>query len=345
MSALVANNPRELAEILRSRGTKLVRLCGTGTHQDHLPVLAPHALTVSLRGMDRIERLQPDDLTCSVEPGLPCSTLHAELAAKGLELGFDAVGSIGGCFAADPITAASVGAPSPRSTLLGAEAMLADGTAFRSGARVVKSVAGFDVHKLLIGSRGLLYAATLLHLKLRPRPPATAEFCSEPMDAQAATAAFLALRKLAPGPVRLSLLAGTDGCRVTGRFAGRASWVASTLRSHALREAAMPPAPSAAATVATERIEGLMVPSRIPDLLRLLPAGAAAAVHGSGRCALEVPATAADSVLAALGSMDGCGAIVGGAPHRRGIATPRDAAAQLLEQRLKSALDPQGALT
>src|SRR5262249_62079036 len=92
-------------------------------------------------------------------------------------------------------------------------------------ARVVKSVAGFDVHKLSGGSRGLLFAASLLHLKLRPRPQASADFTTAPAPAAAAVPQFLALRQLAPAPVRLALLAGPDGCRVAGRFAeiGRAS--------------------------------------------------------------------------------------------------------------------------
>lgn len=345
MSAVTASNARELADILRGRGTHTVRLCGTSTHQDQLPPPPPGTLVVSLRGFDRIERLEPDDLTCSVEPGLASNTLHEALAAKGLELGFDAYGSIGGFFAMDPASRGSVGAASPRSTLLGAEAVLADGTVFCSGSRVVKSVAGFDVHKLLIGSRGLLFAATLLHLKLRPRPPATAEFCTDPMDAAAATARFVQLRKLAPGPIRLSLFTSPQGCRIAGRFAGRGSWVAATLRAHALREAPMPAVKSVPNDADMERITGLVLPSRIPDLLRALPTGATAAIHGNGRYEIELPKMTTDGLLAALPALLASGVILGGAPHRRGIGTPRDAATLQLEQRLKAALDPQGALT
>jgi hypothetical protein len=80
-------------------------------------------------------------------------------------------------------------------------------------------------------------------------------------------------------------------------------------------------------------------------LLRLLPATARARVHGSGRFAVDFAAAGApaDALLAALPGLAAEGALVAGAPDRRGRATPRDAAAVRLEQGLKRALDPEGA--
>src|SRR5690606_24894132 len=47
-----------------------------------------------------------------------------------------------------------------------------DGRAFRAGGRVVKNVAGFDLVRLLIGSRGTLAFLTEVTVRLFPRPPA-----------------------------------------------------------------------------------------------------------------------------------------------------------------------------
>lgn len=92
----------------------------------------------------------------------------------------------GGLFAnPDPVSAACLGAldeaiyfslPHPleaqfgswRDWILGATVILADGTVAKSGSRVVKSVAGYDVHKVLVGSRGAF--AVLLDVTLRLQP-------------------------------------------------------------------------------------------------------------------------------------------------------------------------------
>jgi FAD/FMN-containing dehydrogenase len=341
----------QLTEALRARQGRPVRVLGAASRGRLLPPPPDGTLLLSLRGLDRIRRLEPDDLTCSVEPGLPCAELRAALAAQGLELLLSGGGTIGGHFALDPVTAANTGAPTARTTLLGVEAVLADGTAFKAGSRVVKSVAGFDVHKLFVGSRGLLFAATLMHLKLRPRAPAAADFCTEPADVDEAARRFVALRRASPAPVQLTLCRDPDGCRVRGRFAGRARWLDEALRAHGLR--AGDPAHGDAAHDDSgppgagdgERVEGLVLPGRAMALLRLLPATARARVHGSGRFAVDFAAAGApaDALLAALPGLAAEGALVAGAPDRRGRATPRDAAAVRLEQGLKRALDPEGA--
>ncbi|MFQ5792720.1 MAG: FAD-binding oxidoreductase, partial [Acidobacteriota bacterium] len=58
----------------------------------------------------------------------------------------------------------------PRDLLLGFEALLADGTTVKAGGRVVKNVSGYEITKLLVGSRGTLALITRAHLRLRPLP-------------------------------------------------------------------------------------------------------------------------------------------------------------------------------
>lgn len=55
-----------------------------------------------------------------------------------------------------------------RDWVLGTRAILADGTAFKSGSKVVKSVAGYDLHRLLVGSSDTL--AILVEVTLRTVP-------------------------------------------------------------------------------------------------------------------------------------------------------------------------------
>ena len=59
-----------------------------------------------------------------------------------------------------------------RDWVLGLEAVLPDGTLFRSGGRTTKGVVGYDLTRLLIGSEGTLAVVTQATLKLAPRPEA-----------------------------------------------------------------------------------------------------------------------------------------------------------------------------
>ena len=263
-TALHPRTTTELAELLRNRPGR-VRLLGTGTRQARLPA-ADGAVALYLSGLDAIERLDAPDQTCSVGAGLSRDVLDAELLRHRLELPLAGAGSIGGLFASDDVGAVTAGGPAPRTLLLGMEAVLADGTVFRSGARVVKSVAGFDVHKLLVGSRGRLFAATTLHLRLRPRPRASVWFRREGLDASQALRLFLTLRALAVPPMALHLRTDAAGAMVAGRIAGRAAFVASTLRAHGLAEGPPVTELHLHAPAAGEVLTGIVVPSRAVEL-------------------------------------------------------------------------------
>ncbi|HEX5050480.1 MAG TPA: FAD-binding oxidoreductase [Planctomycetota bacterium] len=336
----------ELQELLRAvRGP--VRLLGTGSRQARLPA-ADGATALSLAGLDRIRRLDAPDQTCSVEPGVRREVLDAELARVGLELPCAGGGSLGGLFASDATGPVTVGGASPRSLLLGLEALLADGTSFRSGARVVKSVAGFDVHKLLVGSQGRLFAATQLHLRLRPRPRSEAWFERARLERDDALRLLATLRALAPAPAALHLLRGPHGFSLAGRLAGRAVHVQATLREHALREHALREGPALAslhleATAGGEVVAGNVVGSRLPALLAAIPADARFLMHGGGRFEVALAsARETDALLAALPALSTQACIVLGEPARRGRGTPLDAGHERLASGLKQTLDPHG---
>jgi glycolate oxidase len=55
--------------------------------------------------------------------------------------------------------------------VLGLEVVLADGSLVQLGGRTHKNKTGFDLHRLFVGSEGLLGVVTKATLKLLPRPP------------------------------------------------------------------------------------------------------------------------------------------------------------------------------
>lgn len=334
----------ELAELLRARPGR-VRLCGSGSRQQRLPD-AGGALRVRLTGLASIARLDAGDRTCSVDCGVPRHVLDAELARVGLELPIAGGGTIGGLFASDAIGAVAPGGPSPRTLLLGMEAVLADGTPFRCGARVVKSVAGFDVHRLLVGSQGRLFAATRLHLRLLPRPRAQQGFRNDGLDATAALQLVQRLRRLAPPPAAMQLQREAGGAfAVCGRIAGRACFVAATMVAAGLRAAEPGCCDHVDVTAAGEVIAGLVLPGGVPALLAALPAGAPFVWHGGGRFEVATAgAAASDALLAAAATLPVPACIVRGAPDRRGRGTPLDPGHRRLVERLEQALDPHRVL-
>ena len=60
-----------------------------------------------------------------------------------------------------------------RDTVVEMEVVTGDGRLIRSGARTVKNVTGYDVHRLLTGSLGTLGVIVQVALKVRPLPEAT----------------------------------------------------------------------------------------------------------------------------------------------------------------------------
>ncbi len=126
--------------------------------------------------LDQVLWIDPEDRTCCVEAGIGLAALDAALAEHDLMLPiFDAShGTLGGSLlgGAPSLLASAWGLP--RDQVLGASWLLPDGRVVKSGSRVVKSVAGYDVTRLFLGSRGQLAACLNLTVRLRPRPSAWA---------------------------------------------------------------------------------------------------------------------------------------------------------------------------
>ncbi len=342
MTTLRPSTIAELAELLRSRPGAL-RIRGSGSRQARLSLAPAGARQLDCSGLDAIERLDAPDQTCTVGAGVPRAALDEALRPHRLELPCLGDGTLGGLFASDAIGPASVGAASPRTLLLGMEAMLADGTAFQSGARVVKSVAGFDVHKLLVGSRGTLFCATRLHLRLKPMPRASVWFRAERLDLPPALERFVALRSLAVPPAQLHLLRTTSGTSLTGRIAGRSTFVNTTLRAHDLVEGPPPSLLHLTAPAGGEVLSGVVLPSRVGELLAAVPPDAAFLLHGGGRFELALASPVeTERVLAALPRLGAHACIVAGDGARCGTGTALDPGQQRLAADLKQALDPHG---
>jgi glycolate oxidase FAD binding subunit len=114
------------------------------------------------------------DMTVTVEAGVTVAELATVLAREGqwlpIEPALPATTTIGGLLAADLAGPLAAAEGRLRDFVIGLAAVTAAGVATRSGGRVVKNVAGYDLMKLFIGSLGTLAVVTEATFKVRPLP-------------------------------------------------------------------------------------------------------------------------------------------------------------------------------
>ena len=176
-------------------------------------------------GLDRILEHEAGDLTCTVEAGIRLSTLQAALGRDGQRLALDPPGdpTIGSCLAANLSGPLRHRFGAPRDLVLGVTLVLADGTIANAGGKVVKNVAGYDLGKLVCGSRGTLALIARVSLRLHPIPAAAATLTVETGDAASVVASLLR------SPLQPSALDVLHPGRVSVLFEGAEAAVADQL--------------------------------------------------------------------------------------------------------------------
>ena len=144
-------------------------------------------------GLDRILEHEAGDLTCTVESGLRLSELNAALALHGQRLSLDPPGdpTIGALLAENVSGPLRHRFGAPRDLVLGVTLVLADGTVASAGGKVVKNVAGYDLSRLVCGSRGRLALIARASFRLHPLPRARRTLVVETDDAATALSALL----------------------------------------------------------------------------------------------------------------------------------------------------------
>jgi glycolate oxidase FAD binding subunit len=220
----------ELAGRIRSHGTagQAVRPVGGGTKLAW-GGKAGDAVDLETSGLDQIVEHNVGDFTAILQAGVRLADAQAKFAAEGQMLALDPpLGAGDGATVGGMIATADSGPVrhrygGVRDLVVGMTVVLSDGTIAKSGGKVIKNVAGYDLAKLFAGSYGTLGLIGSVSVRLHPLP-------GEHATASGASDDPARLHEAAAGLARLPLEADCldvawDGGagRVLVRFGGAAA--------------------------------------------------------------------------------------------------------------------------
>lgn len=170
---------------------------GGGTKQSWGRGTTPK-IRLCLRHLNRVLEHPWQDLTCTVQAGCTWSSLQQTLAKHGQFVALDPLFSeratVGGILATNDSGALRQRYGSLRDLVIGMTLVLPDGTIARTGGKVVKNVAGYDLCKLLTGSLGSLAVITEANFRLHPLPQHSRAFTVAAPDASRLASLLAAVR-------------------------------------------------------------------------------------------------------------------------------------------------------
>jgi glycolate oxidase FAD binding subunit len=366
-------NETELAQMIRAAKGPVV-IQGGGTRM----VAEPVGEVLETGGLNGISVYEPGALTLVAQAGTPLAVVEATLAAENQRLPFEVpdmrallgrngASTIGGVVADNASGPRRVQAGACRDSLIGIRMVDGRGTVIKNGGRVMKNVTGYDLVKLMAGSRGTLGVLTEVSFKLQAIPEAEATLV---VPGHAPETALATLRRVLASPydisgaahlavgrtvadaqtlIRIEGLAGSVAYRARelSRLVGDCK-VVEAGESAALWRRVRDVEPFAGASGAVWRL------SVIPGKAMVVPAALSAAgiPHrtiwdwGGGRIWILADAPAADTISMAVAGighatlvrpMPGMAANAGEQPEPAGVAA--------LSQGLRAAFDPRGLFT
>jgi glycolate oxidase len=169
----------QVSEILKLANREQVPVIprGAGTGLSGMSVPAKGGIVLDLNRMNKILGISIEDRLAIVQPGVVYAALESALAPYGFFFPPDPasgkVSTLGGNVAtnAGGVKGAKYG--TTRDYVLGLQVVLPDGRMMRTGSKAIKSVSGYDLTRLFVGSEGTLGVVTEIILKINPKPRAT----------------------------------------------------------------------------------------------------------------------------------------------------------------------------
>ncbi len=169
---------QQVAAILKIANAEKVPVTprGGGTNVSGGSVPIRGGIVLCTTKMNKILKVDKENLTATVEPGVVLMDLNMRLAKEGLFFPPDPQSFLGATMGG--VIAENAGGPAcvkygvTKQYILGLEVVLANGDIIEVGGRTLKNVVGYDLLHIFISSEGTLGVVTKAELKLNPMPPA-----------------------------------------------------------------------------------------------------------------------------------------------------------------------------
>jgi glycolate oxidase len=148
---------------------------GGGTNVSGGSVPIQGGIVLTMTKMNKILKIDKENLTATVEPGVVLQDLTLKLAKEGLFFPPDPQSFLGATMGG--IISENAGGPAcvkygvTKQYILGIEVVLPTGEIVNLGGRTLKNVVGYDILHIFISSEGTLGVITKAELKLRPVSP------------------------------------------------------------------------------------------------------------------------------------------------------------------------------
>jgi glycolate oxidase len=174
---VLPRSTRSVSKLLRFANRHKLPVTPRGAGHGYVGGCVPvrGGIVLSLARLSRIKEINASDFVAVVQAGVNTAKLQQEVEKQGLFYPPDPASRADNSIGGNIIT--NAGGPRclkygvTRDYVLGLEVVLADGTVLRLGGRTHKNKTGFELHRLFVGSEGLLGVVTEATLKLLPLPP------------------------------------------------------------------------------------------------------------------------------------------------------------------------------
>lgn len=196
MKMMTPRTEAELAEMIAAAKQPL-NVIGGGTRS----AVAPKGDVLTARGLSGISLYEPGSLTLVAQAGTALADIEAALDVEGQRLPFEPMDyrgllgttgtpTIGGVFAANVSGPRRIQVGAARDFLLGVRFVDGAGRILKNGGRVMKNVTGYDLVKLMAGSKGRLGVLSEVAFKVLPKTEVSATLVLRGLDDAAAVRAM-----------------------------------------------------------------------------------------------------------------------------------------------------------